>query len=339
MTDSVPLPTTVGSLLLGALLSAFLSGTVCVQTYLYHKLYPRESWRLRSLVLGVWALDSIHTALIWSALWEYFVAEFGNFDYIGRIPRTLALSVAFTATLTFCVHCFLAHRIFKLSHSNWIITVPIAILALLRLLAAITSTVEMVILQSYDGFEKKIGWLFTLGLGLSSGVDVLITISLFYLLRRSRSESLGKLNDAIDSMIMYTFETGSVTAAATIASMICWIYIDQTALVFMGLHFIIGKLYASSLLVTLNTRKELRNRNWSIPSHVRRRSPTLEQTTPSRRRQTTGYKSDFTASELHINIERSVDTTTDWDIGLPRRYGRVLIGDSTRSKNIGLSLV
>ena len=32
-------------------------------------------------------LDSVHTALIWSALWDYFVAEYGNVEYIGRIPK------------------------------------------------------------------------------------------------------------------------------------------------------------------------------------------------------------------------------------------------------------
>ncbi|KAL0569237.1 hypothetical protein V5O48_012724, partial [Marasmius crinis-equi] len=102
--DMPPLPTTIGALLLGALFAAFLSGTVFVQTFLYLKLYPDECLSRRLLALTVWALDWIHTGCIWSALWQYFVKEFGNLDYIDTIPRTLALSVLCTATLTFCVH-------------------------------------------------------------------------------------------------------------------------------------------------------------------------------------------------------------------------------------------
>ncbi|KAK0470998.1 hypothetical protein IW261DRAFT_1514009, partial [Armillaria novae-zelandiae] len=75
-------------------------------------------------------------------------------------------------------------------------------------------------------------WVFTLGLALSSAVDILITGSLFGLLRTSRSDA-ENLKAVIDSLILYTFETGSLTCAATIIDMIYWIAMSSN-LIFMG---------------------------------------------------------------------------------------------------------
>ncbi|KAF8832912.1 hypothetical protein HHX47_DHR1001759 [Lentinula edodes] len=105
--------------------------------------------------------------------------------------------------------------------------------------SATATTATMLHYRSFIQFREHVRWLFTLGLALSSAVDVLITSSLFMLLRRSKMEG-GSLDGVIDTLILYTFETGSVTCAATIVSMICWISIP-TQLIFMALHFIIGK--------------------------------------------------------------------------------------------------
>ncbi|SJL14712.1 uncharacterized protein ARMOST_18179 [Armillaria ostoyae] len=127
-------------------------------------------------------------------------------------------------------------------------------------------------LKTYSAFKQDFRWVFTLGLALSSAVDILITGSLFGLLHTSRSDA-ENLKAVIDSLILYTFETGSLTCAATIIDMTCVSLFEHPALpilmsmavdhessnlIFMGLHFVIGKLYANSLLVTLNTRRGLR---------------------------------------------------------------------------------
>ncbi|KAH9485951.1 hypothetical protein JR316_0000012 [Psilocybe cubensis] len=74
--------------------------------------------------------------------------------------------------------------------------------------------------------------------------------------KSSRTEA-ASLNAVIDSLIKYSFETGLLTCAGTVISMICWLTMP-TNLIFMGLHFVIGKFYANSLLVTLNMRETIR---------------------------------------------------------------------------------
>jgi len=251
----VTVENTYGALLIGAFLACCFSGTVTVQTFLYVKLYPTDATRTKVIVGAVWFLDTLHTCLIMASIWNYLIPHFGNVPRYDFIPWTVAMSIATTAALTIIVHCFLARRIFRLTKGDWRITAPILILAVLRLCAACVTTSEMIILKSFKEFSQQFRWVFTLGLALSSAADVLITITLCFKLRSNRTGSIS-MDNVIDSLVLYTLETGSLTCAGTVLSMLCWLTMSYNRL-FLAIHFIIAKLYASSLLATLNTRKQL----------------------------------------------------------------------------------
>lgn len=133
---AVDVPRTFGALMIGGLFASILAGTVAVQVIVYFKLYPKDSYKLKLLVLWIWFLDTCHTVCIWTSLWNYLIDHFGDTGRIHYIPTTLALTIVFTATLTIFVHLFFAHRIFMLSKRNWALTIPVVILAFLRLTAA-----------------------------------------------------------------------------------------------------------------------------------------------------------------------------------------------------------
>jgi hypothetical protein len=255
-TVQISIPKTLGALLIGGLFASMLSGFVIIQVVVYFKTYQSDHNRLKILVLAVWLLDTCHTICIWLSLWSYFIDYYGNFLHIDDIHWSLALSVLFPAFLTLLVHIFFAQRIFMLSKRNYILTIPIVVLAILRLVSACVTTSFMLRLGTFTTFKADVKFIFTTGLALSTSVDVIITASLFVLLQSSRTGA-ATLDAVIDTLIRYTFETSTLTCAGTIASMLCWIIIPNN-LIFMGLHFVIGKLYANSLLVTLNTRESIR---------------------------------------------------------------------------------
>ncbi|KAJ2927036.1 hypothetical protein H1R20_g10065, partial [Candolleomyces eurysporus] len=60
----------------------------------------------------------------------------------------------------------------------------------------------------------------------------------------------------VDTLALYTLENGALTCFAAIASLLCWLLMPHN-LIFMGLHFVIAKLYANSLLASLNMRHQL----------------------------------------------------------------------------------
>ncbi|KIJ97605.1 hypothetical protein K443DRAFT_105442 [Laccaria amethystina LaAM-08-1] len=254
---TVDVPRTFGAILIGGLFASIMAGTVAVQVIVYFKLYPQDSYRLKLLVLWVWFLDTCHTICIWVSLWNYLIDHFGDTGRIHYIP-TLTL-IENQATLTIFVHLCVNATVSK---RNWALTIPIVrnrfvifihhardtcLSSAGRCLRYITTS-EMIILHSFPLFKARFRWVFTTGLVLSSSVDVLITGSLFFLLQTSRT-SAPDLNAIIDSLIRYAFETGSLTCAGTVISLVCWLAMPNN-LIFMGLHFVIGKLYANSLLVT-----------------------------------------------------------------------------------------
>ncbi|KAJ7691540.1 hypothetical protein B0H17DRAFT_934929, partial [Mycena rosella] len=93
-------------------------------------------------------------------------------------------------------------------------------------------------------------FLFTMGLFLSAVTDLIITLCLCYFLRKIRRLSTSTvMKGVMDTLTLYTLENGLITW--------CWLALPSCTIA-LCLHFVIGKLYPNSLLVLLNTRKELR---------------------------------------------------------------------------------
>ncbi|KAJ7067062.1 hypothetical protein C8F01DRAFT_657816 [Mycena amicta] len=310
--STINVPTTLGSMLIGGFFASMLSGIVCIQTMLYFRTYKTDGAGVKSLVFAVCFLDLLHTAFIWIAGWIYVIEHWGSTPRLDFIPWCISLTVIITALVTFLVHCFFAHRIFLLSKRNWYMATPVVLFALLRLVAASVSTAEMLHYKSFHLFVVHARWIFTLGLSVSSAVDILITGFLFYLFQESRTEG-GHLNHVIDKLMLYAFETGSLTCLGTVVSLICWITMPSN-LVFLGLHFAIGKLYANSLLVTLNTRDNIR-RARSTTSGERGPGVLFLETRPNKESTSASAHASYFAgpskTEVQINVERSVQ----YDLG------------------------
>ncbi|KAG2022335.1 hypothetical protein CC2G_000095 [Coprinopsis cinerea AmutBmut pab1-1] len=198
-----------------------------------------------------------HSAMVWAGIWEHLIVRPRTLEHSDFIPAPISLSIVTTGFLTFLVHLFFAERIHRLSGGKWILTVTVILIAGARLGFACATAGQMLRLKSFAKFVVVSSWTFTLGLALSSAVDLIVTVSLFLLLRDTVGPDTLRLGRIIDSLVMYTIEIGSMTFIFTVISMICWLAMRHN-LVFLGLHFIIGKLYANSLLATLNTRRTLR---------------------------------------------------------------------------------
>jgi len=331
MAAQVDILSTYGAVLLGASFALGLSGIVGLQSVIYFKMYPEDRPPVKALVCAVWMLDWTHSGFLLASLIYYFITFFGIKDHIDHIPWPIALSVVVTAIQTFLVQCFFAQKILRSSNKNWYITAPILLLSLLRLIAACVSTVEMIKLQRYSAFTLHYpGWIFTSGLTLSAGTDVIIAGCLCYFLRemRSRMGSASIMIQVVDTLTLYTLKTGALTCFAAVATLITWLTMPRN-LVFLGLHFVIGKLYANSLLASLNTRNELRRMhvNQNISSRHRHcwpaALPILSTDYPHIHQQSGGsstmtdsrglpdpaeiYLSPTKLQKLQINVEQTIE--------------------------------
>ncbi|KIP08466.1 hypothetical protein PHLGIDRAFT_126982 [Phlebiopsis gigantea 11061_1 CR5-6] len=321
---------TLGALFIGGLICTFLSGAVSMQAYQYVRSYPNDYLTIRILVSVIWlvfhiydlpsssydpifrTLDVFHTILVGTSIWDYLIASFGDATIHDKIFWSLGVTVAVTAVLTFCVHCFFVHRLYKLSKGKLWLAGPIGFFALFRLASACVTCAKMQVLilsslaiqlGSFSEFFDQIRWVFTLGLSLSTFVDVMIAVFMCYFLWNSRTGS-SDLDQMLHSVILYTIENGILTSIATVASLVFWLATPHN-LVYMGLHFAISKLYASSLLASLNARKSLRQAHVSVvegqrPTNPKRYSARFSVVTATR-------------SKLEINVEKTIDYVVDED--------------------------
>ncbi|KAF7317336.1 hypothetical protein HMN09_00469300 [Mycena chlorophos] len=259
------IPTTLGSLLVGGSVALLLSGIVIVQLIVFYKLYPNDTRLRMGMVALVGLLDIFHSIFIVGTLFSYFINHFGNRARVDHIEWSLAMTVVITAIQTAIAHWYYAHKIWNSSKNKWM-TGSVVFLAFSRLLAASVSTSEMIIHPSFANFTNRFpGWVFTTGLSLSAITDVVITSLLcFYLQSMRRRTNSTLMARVVRTMTLYTLENGLITCIAATATLICWLTMPGN-LIFMGLHFVIGKLYANSLLISLNTRKELREMRWVGP--------------------------------------------------------------------------
>ncbi|KAL1755693.1 hypothetical protein FB107DRAFT_261963 [Schizophyllum commune] len=170
---------------------------------------------------------------VWAAGWTYLIDGFGDTQGISHLPCPL---IPCSADSSFIPWELLSHRGGNCPRN----------------------AATRIHYGNFADFKEHFSWVFTLGLALSSAVDALITGCLFVLLHRSRKStplSMPGLTDMIDTLILYAFESGSLTCFATIVSMICWITMNHN-LIFLGLHFVIAK--SSLTFPRLNMRYMIR---------------------------------------------------------------------------------
>ncbi|KAI0066224.1 hypothetical protein BV25DRAFT_1516883 [Artomyces pyxidatus] len=242
----------LGAVQAGCLFSTALSGALCLQTFLYIRHYPDDSWRLKALVAFVWAMDTAQTCLISVVTWQYLILNFMNPHITDHIFPTVAATVSFTALLTFTVNGFFVHRVHRLSQSNWWLTGPTVFCLISRLGLAFVSTAEMSRLRSFHEFGAQFGPVFTSGLTLSAVTDILITGGLCYYLR-TMSHGLYNTRKMLSTLVNFADNNGALTCLVALASLICWVSMPYN-LIYLGFHFTIGKFYSNSFLATLNMR-------------------------------------------------------------------------------------
>ncbi|KAJ4487654.1 hypothetical protein J3R30DRAFT_827703 [Lentinula aciculospora] len=252
---------TFGALLVGAFVAAVLTGIVIAQGVLYLK-SNTDSTYIRTMVGVILLLDILHSITICMGLWTWFISLQEAQSSVFVIPISISISVVLTALTTIIAHAFFAWRIFKLSKKNYLLILPIAIPAFLAFIFSCISEVEMVNLRSFPHFRARYSWPFSAALAVSASVDVLITVMMMILLRQHRARSLS-LNAVIDSLFMHTLENGAITSLAAIICMIFWLTMKN--FVFLGMYFIIDKLYGNSILAVLNYRKRLTRTRDSFP--------------------------------------------------------------------------
>ncbi|KAK6980688.1 hypothetical protein R3P38DRAFT_3117647 [Favolaschia claudopus] len=184
-----PLDNLLGAWLLGVIFSAVLFGVTCLQIFLYFTKYgTRDSAFLRIFVIFLFALDTVHLALVSHSIYRTVVTNFGDYVALRKAPWTLWQSLHFMLSTVF----------------NWNSSKRPA-----------ASWYDMNSLYKYAASKLYL----TSGLSFIAAGDLLISCTMIYLLFRSKT-GFKRTNKAINTLVAYTVSSGAITTVFTIGDVI-----------------------------------------------------------------------------------------------------------------------
>ncbi|KAF8231629.1 hypothetical protein L208DRAFT_1459197 [Tricholoma matsutake] len=242
-------------LLIGALLNYAFYGILCVQVFVYKVSFHKDKIWIKALVFGIFILETLQVCLGGADIYYWFGSGFGNIYHLGS-PYVSPFDTPMIGSLTaFIVQIFFCYRIWILQKNLW----PLCLL-----IGAISAV------QLYGGMASGV-WLWFIG---SAITDVLITVTMTFLLMKARQQEHKFTSDIILNLIWLTMETNGLTAGTALLTLILFIkfpYISIALKVLASeLHIyrtlVTGKLYSNALLVTLNNRAYINNQHHNAPN-------------------------------------------------------------------------
>ncbi|KAF9067772.1 hypothetical protein BDP27DRAFT_1422509 [Rhodocollybia butyracea] len=292
---------TNGSGLIGSWLSASMYGVTLAQTYIFFNRPLRSSTFLRMLVLCLWLLDTIHTAVVCTTVYHYSVSNAFNEAAILNTTWSITVSLELIRTIwlkpsdklqasvginvvvvTICQLYFVS-IVYKLCKKTW--------------LRISLTAVIMIFIILHFGWGLGMFTLLTFTLVCDSYAIAAVVI--FMAPRKtfaeySTKQSVGFLPYAISQLpvdfaiagslciLLYKKRTGFQRTETIINTLILYAVNSVVALVealavgiapdsfwFSAAEFVIGQLYTNSLLAMLNGKDLVQDggRSWSIHSH------------------------------------------------------------------------
>ncbi|KAF9788213.1 hypothetical protein BJ322DRAFT_1047759 [Thelephora terrestris] len=253
----------LGPIVLAVVFNGAVYGTCVIQWYNYYTSGYKDPWYTRLLVAWVVFLDTFHTAAATYMLWDFVVPNFGKPEVFVHLPWPYPTTPIFICLASVPIQIFLAYRIKGLSHS-WLLFLGLAALSLAQGACGIAGGILATINPDPIHFAALLP-LANSWISIAVFVDVAVTLSLFYYLRRSKT-GFKRTDNVIERLIRTAIETASIGAVFCIIDVIVF-----TTRINTNLHFFFalpqGRIYTNTLMMTLNSRANLREEMNSTGVH------------------------------------------------------------------------
>ncbi|KAJ7611784.1 hypothetical protein FB45DRAFT_941004 [Roridomyces roridus] len=262
---------------IGTLVSTALFGVIITQAYIYYGRFPADLRAIRAMVAFVMCCEVVTT--LCTAHWLYVYTISAN--QLGKTPWSSEVLLIIISCEAACVQIFFAYRIYKFSE-HLFIPALCTLLSLLRVTGNFVILVGALQTHILEDVIMKWGWLFDADWGVAALNDLIIAGTLVYLLWRQRNnvQESPKTLAIIDRIIKWTLETGLLTSLAGIITLVLFVS-DRHGWIWFPWWIIQGRLFAISLLASLNSRQTLRAMDYcTVPIPLLR---SADNATPSRR--------------------------------------------------------
>ncbi|PBK81094.1 hypothetical protein ARMGADRAFT_1068696 [Armillaria gallica] len=306
LTAAPSLHDTFGALFVGAIVATMLFGITNVQTLIYYKRYPNDWSLFRYSVALLWGLDALHVALSTHALYYYLIDMYGNLPgALGNNTWSMKLQLAVNVSIIVYVQGLYAMRLWKLGRNfhkilPWFVVQEFVRNCTLVLSHAANANVTVVTYDIYItpnladiSIVKKSIYTFFSTIAIT---DFIVALMMCYYLHKSRGDTMFSSTAAVIlRLTRLILVSGLATSACSLLALIAYIVWPET-LIFLGIDFVLPKLYINSLLAMFNYRRKHVSSK-SIVEHVGNSTPTILRITP--------HSSERDSEEINIGIPLS----------------------------------
>ncbi|KAK7055725.1 MFS domain-containing protein [Favolaschia claudopus] len=249
--EAPPTPQSLlGPFYFGVILGTFLYGILVIQAITYYQWSKKDELWLRLFILYLFIVETCSTAISVAMIYEPLVGEYGTGKPTSLFPSLLPFQPFLEAAVFVPVQWFYSWRC-SVIMPNWIVPILICMTSITSAVGAIWTGVIVHRVKEYihkpDVNTAALIWSVS-----AAGADVMITASLIWSLRNRRT-TIKRTDEAIDTIIRNTVQTGALTVAFTLLDVILFVALDHSTLNFV-FDFGLPKLYSNALLSTLNSR-------------------------------------------------------------------------------------
>lgn len=245
---------TLGAALIGFSVSCVVFGILSTEVFTYYGRYPRDPYRYKLLVAALWLLETVDQGFIGHFIYYYMISNFTKplVFFNGDVVWTLLIQVVLGAAAGTIVKCCFALRVWRFSNHNLPLTALIVVLSFGQFGLAITYTVKSFGVKKLM-YANRLKLIATLALGTGALTDVITAFTLSFYLRKLRT-GYKKSDLLVNKLSLYAINTGALTSVLSLGALIFY-NVQPTTFQFLAFYFTLSKLYAISLMCTLNTRK------------------------------------------------------------------------------------
>ncbi|KAJ7599314.1 hypothetical protein C8J56DRAFT_1093936 [Mycena floridula] len=253
----INVPLFTGPLVLGYMWGYCLYGMLIVQVYLYTQIFPKDRIGFKILIWSMFILESVFTLFTTIAAWNAYGPGWGDVNTLIIIDWSWSALPALNGLLAAMAQGFYIWRIQKLTKSFWI-PIFISCVMLMQLVMAFYYGI-VICIQGY-GIDTVFSLTpeISVWLGGSAACDILITISLVYILSQKKETSrFQQTTGIINKLIRFSIETGAVTSVIALVEAIVFVTSGHKSNIYFVFFLILGELYSNMLMATLNWRVTL----------------------------------------------------------------------------------
>ncbi|KAJ6562180.1 hypothetical protein B0H19DRAFT_1259762 [Mycena capillaripes] len=246
----------LGPWIIGCCLDLILQGALFTQFANYFAWYRDDKTTLKAAVCGLFLLTSLKSIQSFVIIWNHAVILFGNLQGAILLNFTVWFETGnpiMVAAIGFYVQSYFCYRLYVVSGKSYVVA-PVATIFIFAFFAMAVATYYI----ATEQVSKIADW-FTAHLSSVFAGDVLLTCSTAYFLIKSRRGALSQTLDLISALIRLTFQTAAPAAICAMLNLIFAVHFTGDKSLFsIVFNMPLPKLYAISMMFTLNARQHIR---------------------------------------------------------------------------------